>query len=324
RRVPAEARVASLETTRDHRPDSHAPPRPVRELILANGLGGFTPDATEYVVTTLEGEATPAPWVNVLANPGFGSVLSESGLAYTWSENAYGYRLTPWHNDAVSDATGEACFLRDEESGHFWSPTPLPRRGAGAYMTRHGFGYSVFEHTEDGIVSELSVYVARDAAVKLSVLKVRNASGRSRRLSATGYVEWVLGDLRTKTAMHTITELDAKTDALFARNAYNSDFPDRVAFFDVDGASRSFTGDRAEFLGRNGALRDPASIRAAPSRSRSSSPMARSARSRSGWARGATRPTRGASCSASAGRGFVARNWTRCAPSGSARSGRCR
>src|SRR6185312_13470591 len=148
RRVPAEARVASLETTRDHRPDSHAPPRPVRELILANGLGGFTPDATEYVVTTLEGEATPAPWVNVLANPGFGSVLSESGLAYTWSENAYGYRLTPWHNDAVSDATGEACFLRDEESGHFWSPTPLPRRGAGAYVTRHGFGYSVFEHDE--------------------------------------------------------------------------------------------------------------------------------------------------------------------------------
>jgi len=121
----------------------------------------------------------------VLANPNFGTVISESGQAYTWSENAHEFRLTPWHNDPVSDASGEAFFLRDEESGHFWSPAPLPSRGAGAYVTRHGFGYSIFEHDEDGIGSELCVYVAVDAAVKFSVLKVRNLSGRPRRLSAT-------------------------------------------------------------------------------------------------------------------------------------------
>src|SRR6185436_20784029 len=142
---------------------------------------------TEYVITRGAAETTPAPWVNVLANAAFGTVVSESGLAYTWSENAHEFRLTPWHNDAVSDASGEACFLRDEESGHFWSPAPLPRRGLGAYVTRHGFGYSVFEHVEDGIQSEMTVYVALDAPVKFSVLKVRNNSGRARRLSATGY-----------------------------------------------------------------------------------------------------------------------------------------
>ena len=179
-------------------------------MILANGLGGFTPDGSEYVITLRPGQATPAPWVNVLANPDFGTMISESGLAYTWSENAHEFRLTPWHNDPVSDASGEAFFLRDEESGQFWSPAPLPARGTGAYVTRHGFGYSVFEHHEDGISSELCVYVAIDAAVKFSVLKVRNASGRSRRLSATGYVEWVLGDLRPKTAMHVITEIEAQ------------------------------------------------------------------------------------------------------------------
>ncbi len=198
--------------------------------------------------------------MNVLANPHFGSVISESGQAYTWGENAHEFRLTPWHNDPVSDASGEAFYLRDEESGHFWSPTPLPRRGATPYVSRHGFGYSVFEHAEDGIHSELWVYVAQDAAVKFSVLKVRNTSGRPRRLSATGYVEWVLGDLRPRSAMHVITEVDPDSGALYARNPYNTEFPDRVAFFDVDDANRTVTCDRAEFIGRNGSLENPAAM----------------------------------------------------------------
>ncbi len=249
-----------LVPTRNHRGEAPPAPAPARDLILANGLGGFTPDGGEYVVTTLAGQATPAPWSNVLANPDFGTVISESGPAYTWSENAHEFRLTPWHNDPVSDASGEAFYVRDEESGHVWSPTALPRRGAGAYVTRHGFGYSVFEHSEDGIVTELTVFVALDAPVKFSVFNVRNASGRARRLSITGYVEWVLGDLRPKTAMHVITEVDIKSGALLARNAYNTEFPDRVAFLDVDDPGRTVTGDRTEFLGRNGALHDPAAL----------------------------------------------------------------
>ena len=261
RRGAAEVRVPRLVPTRNHRGEPPAPaPAPARDLVLANGMGGFTPDGSEYVVTTLAGQATPAPWSNVLANPGFGTVISESGVAYTWSENAHEFRLTPWHNDPVSDASGEAFYVRDEESGHVWSPSALPRRGAGAYVARHGFGYSVFEHTEDGVATELTVFVALDAPVKFSLFRVRNASGRARRLSITGYVEWVLGDLRPKTAMHVITEVDLKSGALLARNAYNTEFPDRVAFFDVDDPARTVTGDRTEFLGRNGALRNPAAL----------------------------------------------------------------
>lgn len=231
-----------------------------RDLILSNGIGGFTPDGREYVITTMPGQQTPAPWVNVLANAQFGSVISESGQAYTWGENAHEFRLTPWHNDPVSDPSGEAFYLRDEESGHFWSPTPLPRRGATPYISRHGFGYSVFEHTEDGIYSELWVYVAQDAAVKFSLLKVRNNSGRPRRLSATGYVEWVLGDLRPKSAMHVITDVDPYSGAIYARNPYNTEFPDRVAFFDVDDENRSVSCDRIEFIGRNRSLENPAAL----------------------------------------------------------------
>src|SRR5436190_14127027 len=142
--------------------------------------------------------------------------------------------------------------MRDEESGHFWSPTPLPSRASAPYITRHGFGYSVFEHTEAGITTELCVYVARDAPVKFSVLKVRNESGRARQLSATGYVEWVLGDLRSKTGMHVTTEVDGATGGLLARNPYNSEFVGRIAFFDTDSVASSMTGDRTEFIGRNG------------------------------------------------------------------------
>jgi cyclic beta-1,2-glucan synthetase len=260
RRIAVEARVPALVPVRGRHVETARPARAARELMLANGLGGFTLDGSEYVVTTETGEATPAPWVNVLANPGFGTVVSESGSAYTWCENAHEFRLTPWHNDPVSDASGEAIYLRDEESGHFWSPTPLPRRGSGPYVARHGFGYSVFEHSEDGIVSELWIYVAIDAPVKFSVLKVRNESGRTRRLSATGYVEWVLGDLRAKSAMHVVTAIEARSGALMARNAYNTEFSGRVAFLDADDPARSVSGDRGEFLGRNGTLEDPAAL----------------------------------------------------------------
>ncbi|HEX2720252.1 MAG TPA: glycosyl hydrolase family 65 protein, partial [Candidatus Deferrimicrobium sp.] len=261
RRRVAEVPVPRLRPARNRRDETPAAAEPPpHDLIFFNGLGGFTPDGREYVISTARGQETPAPWVNVLANPSFGSVISESGQAYTWSENAHEFRLTPWNNDPVSDSGGEAFYIRDEESGRFWSPTSLPCGGRQPYVSRHGFGYSVFEHAEGGIRSELWVYVAMDAPVKFSVLKVRNESGRPRKLSATGYAEWVLGDQRPKSAMHVVTRIDPGSGALLARNAYNTEFTDRVAFFDVDDPARSVSGDRVEFLGRNGSLRSPAAM----------------------------------------------------------------
>ena len=238
----------------------HRRPSP-RELIFENGLGGFTRDAHEYVITLQPGKVTPAPWVNVIANPSFGTVISETGSAYTWFENAHEFRLTPWSNDPVQDVTGEAFYIRDEETGQFWSPTPGPARGATPYVIRHGFGYTVFEHIEHGVLSEFWIYVAMDAPVKFATLKLRNQSGSRRRLSVTGYWEWVLGDLRHKTLLNVQTEVDLRTGALLARNYYNSEFPDRVVFLDVDEPTRTLTGDRKEFLGRNRRLGEPAALR---------------------------------------------------------------
>ena len=229
-----------------------------RDLIFRNGVGGFTPDGKEYVVTTTLEAPTPAPWCNVLANPEFGTILSESGPGYTWNVNAREFRLTPWYNDPVSDTGGECLYLRDEETGRYWSPTPLPARGAMPYTTRHGFGYSVFEYSEGGITSETSVFVDPVEPVKLWRVRLRNASAdRRRRISLYGYVEWVLTDQRTTGAMHVVTSVDPQTGAVFARNPYNAEFSHKVAFFNVSEPNRTVTGDRTEFLGRNGTTAVP-------------------------------------------------------------------
>jgi cellobiose phosphorylase len=264
RRAPPEPPLPRTGSALPRRSDSaRSVEAPAKALLFDNELGGFAMDGREYVITTGQARSTPLPWSNVIANAQFGTVITESGQAYTWGENAHEYRLTPWHGDPVSDCGGEAFYLRDEESGSFWSPTPLPKCGATPYCTRHGFGYSVFEHSEEGIHSELWVYVALDASVKFAVLKVRNDSERPRQLSATAYVEWVLGDLRAKTAMHVVIDVDQASGALLARNPYNSEFAGRVAFFDTDGVDRTMSGDRTEFIGRNGSLGDPAAMASA-------------------------------------------------------------
>lgn len=256
RRVKIKTSIPYFSATKIH-PFIYTSVQPRQDLLFFNGLGGFTEDGKEYVISTSPAHKTPAPWINVLANPGFGSIISESGQSYTWTENAHEMRLTPWNNDPVTDLRGEAFYLKDEESGKFWSPTPLPCRGSSPYITRHGFGYSVFEHSENGIFTEMTFFTDLEAPVKYFVIRLHNHSGRTRRLSATGYIEWVLGDARTKYLKHTITELEKSSGAILAKNAYNSSFANRVAFFDADGPSKAITTDRTEFLGRNGTMSNP-------------------------------------------------------------------
>jgi cyclic beta-1,2-glucan synthetase len=260
RRVSAKRAQDLLEPVRRAATEA-VHPLEVRERIFSNGLGGFTPDAREYVVTLEPGQTTPAPWVNVIASPHIGTVVSESGSTYTWVENAHEFRLTTWHNDPLSDASGEALYIRDEETGTFWSPTPLPARGRSGYVCRHGFGYSVFEHYEAGIASELHTYVAMDAPVKILAVKLRNASSRTRTVSLTGYWELVLGEWRHSNLMHIVTETDPETGALLARNAYGREFANRVVFAHVSERKPRVSGSRTEFIGRNGSLASPEVMR---------------------------------------------------------------
>ncbi|MCB1243342.1 MAG: cyclic beta 1-2 glucan synthetase [Akkermansiaceae bacterium] len=260
RRSPPDRKVPRLTVTRTPATGGTTEPVPYRDLLFFNGIGGFTQDGREYVVQIQPGKATPAPWSNVLANDRMGSVVSESGAAYTWVDNAHEFRLTPWNNDPISDPSGEAFYLRDEETGQFWSPAPLPAPGNGTYTCRHGFGYSVFEYTQSGINTEVWTYVAVDSPVKFVVVRVRNHSGRARRLSVTGYWEWVLGQWRHSNLMHIVTEVDPASGTLYARNDYNREFAGKTVFVNVNEAARTVTGNRTEFLGRNGTTARPAAM----------------------------------------------------------------
>jgi cyclic beta-1,2-glucan synthetase len=260
------ARAASLTPPTPSRrapgpdPTSDAPsPRP--EFEFFNGLGGFVDGGREYVTILGEGQWTPAPWINVIANPSFGFQVSESGGGYTWCLNSRENQLTPWSNDPVSDQPGEILYVRDEEAGTLWTPTVLPiREEAWPYTARHGQGYSVFEHTSHGVSLALLQFVPAEDPVKISRLVLENRSGRHRRLSVTAYAEWVLGPSRSIGAPFIVTEIDPDTEALLARNAWTADFGNRVAFADLGGRQTAWTGDRTEFLGRNGTLDHPAAL----------------------------------------------------------------
>ena len=236
-----------------------AAPRP--ELEFFNGLGGFADGGREYVAILGPGQATPAPWLNVIANASFGFQVSESGSGYTWSGNSRENQLTPWSNDPVSDPAGEAIYVRDDDSGELWGPTAQPIRcDESTYVARHGAGYSQFEHLHDGIELALVQFVPLDNPLKISVLTIENRSGRSRRLSVTAYAEWALGTSRGASAPRIVTALEPETQALLARNPWNTEFGGRVAFLDLGGRQTAWTADRTEFLGRNGGPDRPAGL----------------------------------------------------------------
>ena len=238
-------------------PEFVAPP----PLEFFNGIGGFDRDGREYV-TILDGDQmTPAPWVNVIANPSFGFQVSAEGSGYTWSVNSRENQLTPRSNDPVSDSPSEAIYVRDQDSGDVWTATALPiRNDASRYIARHGQGYSRFEHVSYGIALDLLQFVAPGDPVKISRLKIKNVSGRRRRLSITAYVEWVLGPSRAACAPYVVTEIDPETGALLARNPWRMEFGSRVAFADLAGRQNSWSGDRTEFIGRNGSFALPAAL----------------------------------------------------------------
>ncbi len=230
------------------------------DLLFDNGLGGFTRDGREYVIQLGPADTTPAPWCNVLANQDFGTLVTESGGGFTWAENSGEHRLTPWTNDPVSDPPGEALYVRDEETAAVWTPTPQPAGAGVAHQIRYGAGYARWRSERHGLSQDLLVFVAPDDPVKIIRLHVRNHRSRPRRLTVTYYAEWVLGASRQQSNGALVTEYEASQRAILARNPWQTEFANRVAFLAASRNPHGITADRTEFIGREGTLRRPAAL----------------------------------------------------------------
>jgi cyclic beta-1,2-glucan synthetase len=244
-------------------PEPAAEPLSAPRLVLANGTGGFTPDGREYVIVLDGDRQTPLPWSNVIANPDFGTIVTEAGSAFSWAGNSRENRLTPFANDPISDPTGEAIYLRDHDSAAVWSATPGPTRrtsAGGRWLIRHTAGSTRYEHATSHIRHELVLSVDPTDPVKTSRLTLTNTSDTTRRISVYGYVEWCLGPPVGHGRRFVTTDVDGPTRALVARNAYNQDFRDRVAFLHTTEGAAAYTCDRTEFIGRHGSAASPAAL----------------------------------------------------------------
>ncbi|MDH4046421.1 MAG: hypothetical protein OEW06_18390, partial [Gemmatimonadota bacterium] len=253
--VPAERRV---------RPRAALPAPSAEGLVEAgaagNGIGRLASDG-DYVIQLRGDQLPPAPWANVIANREGGFLVTERGAGCTWAGSSYFFRLTPWHNDPVTDPVCDVIYFRDEDSRARWSATPAPVPSTGAWAVRHGPGRSTFRHEQDGITTDLTVGIPRDAAAKLSHVRVTNRSERRRTLTVAAYAEWTLGVRRETTWHHVRTTFDATHRAVLAQNLFDQTFADQVAFLAVTEPVTSHTADRREFIGRHGTLGDPAALR---------------------------------------------------------------
>jgi cellobiose phosphorylase len=248
------------------RPVARRRARSADGLMFWNGFGGFAPDGRDYVIRVecasgIGPVVPPAPWMNVLSNPDFGCLVTEAGLGCTWAGNSQTNRLTPWSNDATSDPPSEVVYLRDEETGEIWTPTPLPIAPLSAVTVRHGQGYTRYTHSSRDLHQDLLVFVARDDPIKLLCLRVRNDGKRARRLSVIHYVEWVLGTARENASLQIVCEQDVETGAILARNPWAGSFASKIAFAASGSPIKSATADRAEFLGRMGSLAAPDALK---------------------------------------------------------------
>jgi len=253
-----------VPTTSPWTPERIVLPDYAKDMTFFNGFGGFVAGGHEYAIYLNDHKLTPVPWSNILANPSFGTQISESGAGYTWAENSRENKLTPWNNDPVMDLPGEVCYLRDESSGEFWSLTCFPIHEEDPYTVYHGWGYSRFEHTSHEISQAGLVFVPLDDSLKVWQVTLKNLGPEVRQISLTYYVEWVLGVQREVNAPYIITEIEEGSGALIARNIYQEVFPDRKAFLWAqtvgEKPNRTWTGDRMEFLGRHGSLKKPAAL----------------------------------------------------------------
>lgn len=239
-RVPAFVPVMAVDAYADAAKQS-------RTADLTNS-SGFT-DANDYRFGIAPGHPPPAPWANVMANADFGTIVTEGGLGFTFSENSGEHRLTPWHNDPLFDLPGEALYLRDEATGAIWSATPLPAARDAHWQVEHGAGWTRWRTRQHGLDLELHCMVAADDPVKIVTLRLQDRTGTPRRLTATYFADLLLGVHPAEHHLFRACRYRPELGAILAQNPDREDLRLGHAFLACSGRVHSLTTSRSDFLG---------------------------------------------------------------------------
>jgi len=244
--VPLPAFLPSAAPAQDSSGEGRGPAHEDRALVV--GPGGFTP-AGDYAIELAPGEATPAPWSNVIANASFGTVVTEAGLGFTFGGNSGEQRITPWHNDPLRDPSGEALYLRDEASGRVWTVTPLPAGRDAPCRIEHRPGETIWTRNSDGLEQTLACSLAEDDPVKIVRLTLRDTSGQARRITATFLADWIIGANAADPAPLRTSRYRADLAAILGQNPMDGAMGGGIAFLAGEGTIHGLSTSRSDVLG---------------------------------------------------------------------------
>ena len=153
--------------------------------------GHFSDDGREFIITN---PFTPRPWINVISNGDYSILISQTGGGFSFRNNAEQNRLTRLFMDVIKDNWGKYFYLRDLETGKYFSTTLKPvMKGYDKYEVRVGIGYSKFERIQDELKVEQTMFVSADKPLEFVFIKITNQSDRNRKLDLTSYFEWAPG-----------------------------------------------------------------------------------------------------------------------------------
>ncbi len=277
---------------------------PGDERPAASPYGHLDAATHEYVISRPD---TPTPWLNYLGQGGYGGSISNTAGGFSFDRDprerrATRYRIT---NAIPADQPGRYLYLRDQETGCFWSPTWQPVKGdLDAYECRHGPGYTRIRSALGGIESELLYFVPPGGAdgpcpCELWVIRIRNAGAVARRLRTFSYVEFgyfdAVSDQQNLDWSQHIVSSQLEGSAILA----STRFRPTTSFLGTSDPPAGWTGNRDDFVGRGGDLASPVVVRTGePTNAGSPRAATRSGRSAttSSWARARN----GGSCSSSA------------------------
>lgn len=221
-------------------------------LKYYNEYGGFSEDGFEYKMKISKDNKLPTVWSNILANPKFGTVVTQNLGGFTWRSNSRLNRISAWNNSPSMDIPSEIIYIKNQDTGHIWNLSENLNKNNQEYHITYGFGYVNLKTITDGILQEIETFVAMDDSIKINILKIKNTTDSKKRLKIIYYIKPVLGEDEIRSNGY--IKVDKEENTVYAKNLYRDEFKNDIIFINSNEKIKSYTGSKEEFIGENNIL----------------------------------------------------------------------